>query len=421
MPNDSSQRIYEGNGERHYKPKEGAWEQPEPYIADTWLVEAVNAALYLNRPLLLEGEPGCGKTRLAYAIAYELGYPLHPCYIRSTSKAQDLLYEYDALRRLYDLQEERKETGKNGDSKEYDLNLMSLDSADAIPTEGNGLVIVAKIGNFYHVRIFDRTGNKVIDKGNGEFLPDEMFVQQLEVGLSNQPIDNQTKNDLIQKITSSLERKKYVDLGKLGQAIALSAKKDIPSVVLIDEIDKADIDFPNDLLELLDEMKFSIKESEETIDALKGQSKKDRKSSLPLFVITSNREKELPQPFLRRCLFYYIEFPNPDTMREIVKIHTRDFEQSPVKSETPLLLTDLFESALAQFWKLREKRFWRKLVGTSELLDWIRILEHEEQAGKITDEQLKNITALKDLPHLETLIKTQSDLDRAQEASLSDS
>ena len=167
-------------------------------------------------------------------------------------------------------------------------------------------------------------------------------------------------------------------------------------------------------------MKFSIKETKETIDALKGQSKKDRKSSLPLFVITSNREKELPQPFLRRCLFYYIKFPSPKTMREIVKIHMSDFEQSPVKSETPLLLTDLFESALSQFWKLREKRFWRKIVGTSELLDWIKILEQEEQAGKITDEQLKNITALKDLPHLETLIKTQSDLDRVQTITLSD-
>ena len=329
----NSLRTYKGDGERHYELKEGAWEQLEPYIADSPLVEAVNAALYLRRPLLIEGEPGCGKTRLAYAIAYELGYPLYTCYIRSTSKAQDLLYEYDALRRLYDLQE-RKEISKNGDP---------------------------------------------------------------------------------------LERKNYIEPGKLGQAIALSAEKDIPSVVLIDEIDKADIDFPNDLLELLDEMKFSIKETKETIDALKGQSKKDRKFSLPLFVITSNREKELPQPFLRRCLFYYIKFPSPKTMREIVKIHRRDFEQSPVKSETPLLLTDLFESALVQFWKLREKRFWRKIVGTSELLDWIRILEQEEQVGKITDEQLKNITALKDLPHLETLIKTQSDLDRVQKITLSDS
>jgi hypothetical protein len=207
MTNDLPQRIYTGDGERHYQPKEGAWKQREPYIADTRLVEAVNAALYLRRPLLLEGEPGCGKTRLAYAIAYELGYPLYTCYIRSTSKAQDLLYEYDALRRLYDLQEEkRKETGKNGDSKEYDLNLTSLDSADALPTEGKSLVIVAKIGDFYHVRIFDGTGNKVIDKGKGEFLPDERLVQQLEGGLSDRRIDDQTKNDLIQTITLSLER-----------------------------------------------------------------------------------------------------------------------------------------------------------------------------------------------------------------------
>lgn len=180
MPDNSAKPTYQGDGKPHYQPKEGAWKQPEPYIADTPLIEAVNAALYLRRPLLLEGEPGCGKTRLAYAIAYELGYPLYTCYIRSTSKVEDLLYEYDALRRLYDLQE-RKETGKNGDP---------------------------------------------------------------------------------------LERKQYVKEGKLGQAIKLSAEKNIPSVVLIDEIDKADIDFPNDLLELLDEMKFFIKETEEEVNAL---------------------------------------------------------------------------------------------------------------------------------------------------------
>jgi hypothetical protein len=106
-------------------------------------------------------------------------------------------------------------------------------------------------------------------------------------------------------------------------------------------------------------------------------------------------------------------------MREIIKSHAiQDFEQSPVKTETPLLLTDLFENALIQFWKLRKKSFWRKIVGTSELLDWLKILEQEEQAGKITAEKLLNITTLKELPHLETLIKTQSDLDQAQEASL---
>ena len=418
--NNNNLRTYKSDGKQHKYQKKGAWINPEPYIADQPLVEAVNAALYLRRPLLLEGEPGCGKTRLAYAVAYELGYPLYTCYIRSTSKAEDLLYEYDALHRLYDLQE-RRETSKNGESKEYDLNLMSLDSADALPSQGNDVIIVAKIGYFYHIRIFDTNGNKIIDKGKGEFLPDEMLVQQLEVGLNNQPIDKQTKSKLIENIKSSLERKQYVKLGKLGQAIALSAAKDIPSVVLIDEIDKADIDFPNDLLELLDEMKFSIKETKETINALKGQSKKERKSSLPLFIITSNREKELPQAFLRRCLFYYIKFPNQETIREIVKSHARDFEQSPVTSETPISLTDLFDNALAQFWKLRKKGFWRKLVGTSELLDWLRVLEQEEQAGKITAEQLKNITALKDLPHLETLIKTQSDLDQAQKITLSDS
>lgn len=165
---DRSERRYVGDGQRHYKPLKGAYVIPEPYIAlsplvkVSPLVEAVNAALYLRRPLLLEGEPGCGKTRLAYAVAYELGYPLYTCYIRSTSRAQDLLYEYDALRRLYNVQES------------------------------------------------NWRARKLQEGGEAENAGD------------------------------ALDPQNYVELGELGKAIELSAKENRPSVVLIDEIDKAD-------------------------------------------------------------------------------------------------------------------------------------------------------------------------------------
>ncbi len=340
---DGLKRRYVGDGQRHYKPLKGAYRKPEPYIALPSLVEAVNAALYLRRPLLLEGEPGCGKTCLAYAVSYELGYPLYTCYIRSTSRAQDLLYEYDALRRLYNVQES---------------NLRA---------------------------------RKLQEGGEAENAGD------------------------------ALDPQNYVELGELGKAIELSAKENRPSVVLIDEIDKADLDFPNDLLQPLDEMKFTIRETNRTIDALSEKSRRDLRSSLPLIIITSNREKELPQPFLRRCLFYYIRFPDQTTMRQIVKSHTEDFKESPIQSEKPLLMTDLFEKALVKFWNLRKEKIWRKIVGTSELLDWLRVLEEDESLEKITAEKLESITSLKDLPHLETLIKTQSDRDKAENFMLSDS
>ncbi len=337
------ERQYVGDGRQHYKPLEGAYKKAEPYIALPSLVEAVNAALYLRRPLLLEGEPGCGKTRLAYAVAYELGYPLYTCYIRSTSRAQDLLYEYDALRRLYDVQESN-------------LRAKKLQEGGAVEVSGD-----------------------------------------------------------------ALDPKNYVHLGELGEAINLSAAEERPSVVLIDEIDKADIDFPNDLLQPLDEMKFTIRETNRNIDALSDKSRKERRNILPLFIITSNREKELPQPFLRRCLFYYIKFPDLTTMRQVVKSHSKDFNKTPIQSEKPLLMSDLFEKALIKFWSLRKERVWRKIVGTSELLDWLRVLEEEESLGKLTAEKLEGINLLKDLPHLETLIKTQSDRDKAENFMLSDS
>ncbi|NES24917.1 MAG: MoxR family ATPase, partial [Symploca sp. SIO3E6] len=303
-----AQRLYTGKGDCHYKPLPKAWQEPEPYIAPQSLVDAVNTALYLRRPLLLEGDPGCGKTRLAYAVAYELGYPLHPCYIRSTSRAQDLLYDYDALGRLYDIQE-----GKVGDN-----------------------------------------------------------------------------------LTQAPSRQEYVTLGELGHAIAQS-QSDIPSVVLIDEIDKADIDFPNDLLLELDRLQFQVKEVPQMrYDALQGKTRKARRDFLPLIIITSNREKELPKPFLRRCLFYYIEFPDQNTLKQILQSH---FQPK---------LTPLFEVAVNKFWELRELRSWRKIPGTSEFLDWVAILAREQQGKKLTAEKLAS-TDLVNLPYLETLVKTQSD------------
>jgi MoxR-like ATPase len=299
--------VYIGDGERHYTAPDDKdiLKQPEPYIPAEKLVEAVNVALYLRRPLLLEGEPGCGKTRLAHATAYELGYPLKECYIRSTSRAQDLLYTYDAVRRLYDIQE--------------------------------------KIGK---------------------------------------PLRD------------------YVTLGKLGEAIKLSQEK-IPSVVLIDEVDKADIDFPNDLLQVLDRMQFDVTEvGDWKFDALVGEDRDKRREFLPLFIITSNREKELPKPFLRRCIYYYIDFPDEESLKKIVK--------KQLNKE----ITPLFDNALQKFWQLRELKVfpWRKIPSTSELLDWVRVLERDEQTGEIGSQDLGE-KALWNLPHLETLVKTQSDRD----------
>lgn len=305
-------RLYIGDGERHYSPLNDAWPEQEPYAAVSSLVEAVNIALYLRRPLLLEGDPGCGKSRLAYAVAYELGYPLLECYIRSTSRAQDLLYRHDAVQRLYDIQERN----------------LSEDKSNPFPHE------------------------------------------------------------------------RYVTLGNLGSSIKLS-QEDVPSVVLIDEIDKADIDFPNDLLLVLDRLQFEVNEvSNWKFDALKGRKREERRDFLPLFIITSNREKELPKPFLRRCLFYYIEFPDQATLSKILESHFQK-EISP-----------LFEEAIKKFWKLRHQEAfrWRKMPSTSELLDWIQTLERDEQASKINAQQLAT-TRLGDLPYLEVLVKTQSDRD----------
>jgi MoxR-like ATPase len=258
--------------------------EPEPYVASANLIEAVNLAIYLRRPLLLEGEAGCGKTRLARAVAYELGLPYYAWPVRSTSRAQEGLYSYDAVLRLHDVQTAR--------------------------------------------------------------LPDPADrASPGEIGNSRDP-----RNP-----------REYRRLGALGKAFAL---QDCPAVVLIDEIDKADLDFPNDLLTVLDEpWRFDIPETGETVAAAPGCT--------PIVFITSNSEKgNLPAPFLRRCVYHYVEFPDdPERLRAIVQSHYRPREQAAPPAE-------LVEAAVGRFQEVRRDAELFKRPGTSELLDWLEALRN---------------------------------------------
>ena len=229
------------------------------YIATDDLTMAVNAAVTLQRPILIKGEPGTGKTQLAIEVARSLGKPLHEWHIKSTTKAQQGLYEYDAVARLRDSQ--------LGDDRVHD------------------------IGN-------------------------------------------------------------YILRGKIWEAF----DSDEQPVLLIDEIDKADIEFPNDLLRELDRMEFYVYETKKLVEA------KHR----PIIVITSNNEKELPDAFLRRCFFHYIKFPDQDTMADIVDVLF------------PNLKKDLLAEALNAFYKVRDVRGLKKKPSTSELLDWIKLLLAED-------------------------------------------
>lgn len=228
------------------------------YVATDDLTLAVNAALTLGRPLLVKGEPGTGKTMLAEEVAQALGRPLLQWHIKSTTKAQQGLYEYDAVARLRDSQ-----------------------------------------------------------------LGDERV--------------NDIRNYLVQ--------------GVLWQAFTAGE----PVVVLIDEIDKADIEFPNDLLRELDRMEFYVYETRETI----------RARHKPLVIITSNNEKALPDAFLRRCFFHYIQFPDKDTMQQIVDVHF------------PTIRQDLVAGALQQFYAIRDIADLKKKPTTSELIDWLKLLAAE--------------------------------------------
>ena len=258
------------------------------YIATDDLGMAVNAAITLGRPLLIKGEPGTGKTQLALEVAGALGRPIFEWHVKSTSKAQQGLYEYDAVSRLRDSQ--------LGDPK------------------------VADIRN-------------------------------------------------------------YIVRGKLWEAF----DSDVQPVLLIDEIDKADIEFPNDLLREIDRMEFYVYETRELIKA----------RHRPIIIITSNNEKELPDAFLRRCFFHYIRFPDAETMEKIVAVHY------------PNLKKELLAEALGAFYKLRETPGLKKKPSTSELLDWIKLLLAED----IPPEALRSDDPKKAIPPLYgALLKNEQDV-----------
>lgn len=260
----------------------------DQYIATDELRVAVNAAVTLQRPLLVKGEPGTGKTMLAEQVAQSLGKRLIQWHIKSSTKAQQGLYEYDAVSRLRDSQ--------LGDEK------------------------VADIGN-------------------------------------------------------------YIRRGKLWEAFTA----DEQVVLLIDEIDKADIEFPNDLLVELDKMEFYVYETGEVVKA------KQR----PIVIITSNNEKELPDAFLRRCFFHYISFPDRDTMASIVNVHFPNIKQQLVRT------------ALEMFFEIREIPGLKKKPSTSELIDWLKIIV----ADDIPEDVLKNKDNSKAIPPLYgALLKTEQDV-----------
>jgi MoxR-like ATPase len=306
------------------RPKKSHPDSPtelEPYIADSGLIEAVNLAIFLQRPLLIEGEAGCGKTRLAVAIAYELGLPFYRWDIRSTTKVQEGLYEYDAILRLHDVQ-----------------------TQNLTPS------------------IHPKTG----------------------------------------KPRNPQEPKDYRELGSLGKAFQ---SHELPAVLLIDEIDKADVDFPNDLLSILEKpWKFFIRETGEEIKA--------NPEKLPIIIITSNKEKgSLPTPFLRRCLYHYVRFPHqPEELQKIVDAH---YAQKQKIDQPTIRKLDLEQEAIAKFLKIREDKSLFKLPGTSEFLDWLAALHH------FTSEPypLDQLQQKKTIPYRDLLFKLKQDWQNSNYAS----
>jgi MoxR-like ATPase len=265
-------------------PKDDAFFQfsgTEGYIASSALVDAVNCAIALERPLLIKGEPGTGKTLLAQHVADGLGLAIEKWHIKSTTKAQEGLYVYDTVQRLND--------ARFGDGDVSDI-------------------------------------------------------------------------------------RHYIRMGPVGRAFQSTER----CVLLIDEVDKADLEFPNDLLRELDEMRFTVSETSDEIEA------KHR----PVVIITSNNEKELPDAFLRRCVFHFIEFPDPELMKRIVAVHH------------PHLKEQLLDQVLVKFYWLREQNELRKKPSTSELIDWIAVLQ---RSGMTTDDIELHI------PFLGALLKNEKD------------
>ncbi len=259
----------------------------DAYIASDDLAVAVNAAITLERPLLVKGEPGTGKTELARQVSTSLGMPIIEWHVKSTTRAQQGLYEYDAVSRLRDSQ--------LGDDRVHDVSA-------------------------------------------------------------------------------------YIKRGKLWDAFAAEERV----VLLIDEIDKADIEFPNDLLQELDRMEFHVYETGETVSA------KQR----PVVIITSNNEKELPDAFLRRCFFHYIRFPDADTLAQIVKVHHPDIKDN------------LLSVALTEFFEIRETQGLKKKPSTSEVLDWLKLILAED----LSPEDLRRDGA-DSLPKLHgALLKNEQDV-----------
>ena len=260
----------------------------QEYVASDALMMAVNAAITLEKPLLIKGEPGTGKTMLAEQVAAALDAPFYQWHVKSTTKAQQGLYEYDAVSRLRDSQ--------LGDDRVHDIS-------------------------------------------------------------------------------------NYIVKGKLWQAFEGEKR----AVLLIDEIDKADVEFPNDLLQELDKMEFYVHELSQTIAA------KQR----PIVIITSNNEKELPDPFLRRCFFHFIDFPDKETLTQIVDVHF------------PNLKKDLLEEALKSFFTVREMPGLKKKPSTSELLDWLKLLLAEDiDPAVLRDKDLKRA-----IPPLHgALVKNEQDV-----------
>lgn len=257
------------------------------YVASNELMSSVNVAIALQKPLLIKGEPGTGKTMLAEAVAKAMGKKLLIWNIKSTTKAQEGLYVYDTIKRLYD--------GQFGEEGVDDIS-------------------------------------------------------------------------------------RYIKLGKLGEAF--DSEEQV--VLLIDEIDKADLEFPNDLLWELDQMEFYISETKQTVKA------KHR----PIVIITSNAEKELPDAFLRRCIFHYIDFPDNTLMEEIVRVHYPNVEDM------------LLKNAMDVFYSIRSLRDIRKKPSTSELIDWVNAL----QLGGISADKIKS-----SLPFIGVVVKKDEDLETVRQ------